>query len=56
MNLLVSPLVQFCAVNPHTVVKKLHPNPVLRGPNGPQGLYRVNDFRLPADPAQLDEG
>ena len=25
-------------INPHTVVKKLHPNPVLRGPHGPEVL------------------
>ena len=25
--------------NSHTVVKKLHPNPVLRGPHEPQGLF-----------------
>ncbi len=28
-------------INPHTVVKKLHPNPVLRGPHGPRGLFKV---------------
>ncbi len=28
-------------INPHTVVKKLHPNPVLRGPHGPRGLFQV---------------
>ncbi len=26
-------------INPHTVVKKLHPNPVLRGPHGPRQLF-----------------
>ena len=27
-------------INPHTVVKKIHPNPVLRGPHGPRGLFQ----------------
>ncbi len=28
-------------INPHTVVKKLHPNPVLWVPHVPRGLFQV---------------
>ncbi len=31
-------------INPHTVVKKLQPNPVLRGQHGPQGLFQVKRY------------
>ncbi len=31
-------------LNPLTVVKKLHPNPVLRGPHGPRGLFQVKCY------------
>ncbi len=32
----------FTTINPHTVVKKLHPYPVLWGPHGPRGLFELN--------------
>ncbi len=33
-------------LKPHTVVKKLHPNPVLRGQHGPRGLFQVKTWPL----------
>ncbi len=35
---------EYYTINPHTVVKKIHPNPVLRGPHGPWQLFWVKCY------------
>ncbi len=37
----VNTCLQIWDINPHTVVRKLHPNPVLRGLHGPRVLFQV---------------